>query len=37
MKLTTSMYCVGTLLVGLSSAASADVITEWNEKAVAAG
>jgi hypothetical protein len=35
MKLT--MYLIGTLLVGLASAASADVITEWNEKAVDAG
>jgi len=37
MKLTTIKYLMGTLLVGLASAASADVITEWNEKAVAAG
>jgi hypothetical protein len=28
---------MGTLLMGLASAASADVITDWNEKAVAAG
>src|SRR5687767_946123 len=37
MKLTTSMYLMGTLLAGLTGAASADVITDWNEKAVAAG
>ena len=34
MKLTTSMYLMGTLLVGLTSTASADVITDWNEKVV---
>ena len=34
MKLTTSMVLMGTLLVGLAGAASADVITEWNEKVV---
>jgi hypothetical protein len=34
MRLTTSVYLMGTLLVGLASAASADVITDWNEKVV---
>ena len=34
MKLTTSVYLIGTLLAGLASAASADVITDWNEKIV---
>jgi len=37
MKRTTSMFLMGTLLVGLTGTASADVITEWNERAVAAG
>ena len=37
MKLTTSMFLMGTLLVGLTSTASADVITDWNETAVSAG
>ena len=37
MKLTASMFWMGTLLVGLAGAASADVITDWNERAVAAG
>src|SRR4029434_11082681 len=34
MKLTTSMYLMGTLLVGLTSTTSADVITDCNEKVV---
>ena len=34
MKLTTSMLLMGILLVGLAGAASADVITEWNQKVV---
>ena len=34
MKLTTSMVLMGTLLVGLAGAASADIITEWNQKVV---
>ena len=34
MKLTTGMVLVGTFLAGLASAASADVITDWNEKIV---
>lgn len=34
MKLATSMYVTGTLLAGLASAVSADVITDWNEKIV---
>src|SRR3954463_7737651 len=37
MKRTTSMFLMGGLLAGLSVTASADVITDWNEKAVAAG
>src|ERR1043166_1953427 len=37
MKWTTRMYLMGSLLVGLTSAASADVITDWNETTVAAG
>jgi hypothetical protein len=37
MKLTTSMVLMGALLVGLTNAASADVITDWNERAIAAG
>lgn len=37
MKLKTLMHLMGTVLVGLAGAASADVITDWNEKAVAAG
>ena len=37
MKPTTSMYLMGALLAGVATTASADVITDWNEKAVAAG
>jgi hypothetical protein len=37
MKRTGSIFLMGTLLVGLSATASADVITDWNERAVAAG
>jgi hypothetical protein len=37
MKLMTSVYWMGALLVGLASATHADVITDWNEKAVTAG
>ena len=37
MKLTTGMCATGVLLAGLGATASADVITDWNEKAVAAG
>ncbi len=37
MNRTASNLLMGSLLVGLSGAASADVITDWNEKAEAAG
>src|SRR3977135_1815841 len=37
MKRTTSIFLMGSLLAGLSATASADVITDWNERAVAAG
>src|SRR5215204_3025689 len=37
MKRTAGMFLMGTFLAGLSVTASADVITDWNEKAVAAG
>jgi hypothetical protein len=31
------MVLIGALVVGLARLASADVITDWNERAVAAG
>ena len=37
MKLTTCIRVMGILLVGLAGTASADVVTDWNETAVAAG
>src|SRR5499426_3175079 len=33
----TRMTCIVSLLIGLSVTAHADVITDWNDKAVAAG